>query len=163
MQWPTFLRSILPDANSPKVVNKRLEAIALACQVITRLEGWSSTAYQCPAGIWTIGWGRTGSVRPDDVTDKKTELSWLRNRLSRDYDLLPDGTVHQQAAMLSFVYNVGRGAFSQSTLLRCHARGWHSKAEQEFHKWKYANGRVLRGLVRRRQIESRLYAGEVII
>ena len=63
-------------------------------------------------------------------------------------------------AMTSFTYNVGVGAFSESTLLKYNNTEEWQMAADEFLKWVYADGEVLQGLVNRRETERSLYLSE---
>ena len=67
---------------------------------------------------------------------------------------LSDG---QFDALASFTYNLGSGALQRSTLRRVINRGNHTEAPRQLMRWVNANGRVLKGLVRRRQAEANLY------
>ena len=66
-------------------------------------------------------------------------------------------TENQFSALASFTFNVGGGAFQSSTLKRKLNRGEIESAAKEFHRWKYAGGRVLLGLVKRRRAECALF------
>ena len=64
---------------------------------------------------------------------------------------------HQFDALVSFVFNVGGRAFRGSTLLRKLNGGDYAGAAEEFRCWKYINGEVSRGLIRRRAAEEKLF------
>ena len=64
---------------------------------------------------------------------------------------------HEFDALVSFHYNTG--AIARATLTRRHRAGQKAQAAAEFARWTRAGGRVLRGLVRRREAEARLYRG----
>lgn len=64
---------------------------------------------------------------------------------------------HRFDALVSFAFNLGLGNLQASTLRRKHLRGDHKGAAKEFSRWTRAGGRVLRGLVRRRADEEKLY------
>ena len=66
---------------------------------------------------------------------------------------------HERAALVSFIYNVGSGNFAASTMRMKLNRGDRIGAAQEFPKWRRAGGVILRGLVRRRAAERRLFEG----
>lgn len=101
-----------------------VEIIDKATQLIMKWEGFSAKPYQCQAGKWTIGYGRTGiNVHEKTApTTKVAELGWLKNRIKQDLDWLrldlPDVVLNdgQWAALLSLVYNIGQGAFKVSKL-----------------------------------------------
>jgi GH24 family phage-related lysozyme (muramidase) len=111
---------------------------------------------------WTIGWGATGpGIGPGTVwTQAQCDA-----RLERDLERYAaevaaaigevPTTQAQFDALVSFHYNTG--AIARATLTRLHVAGDHAGAAREFARWKYAGGRVLKGLVRRRAAEARLY------
>ena len=68
-------------------------------------------------------------------------------------------TEGQRAALLSFIYNVGRGAFARSTMLVHINAGRMDSAASEFTRWVKAGGQVLPGLARRRAAEAKLFRG----
>lgn len=128
---------------------------------IKAMEGWRPKAYLCPAGVWTIGWGRTGGVRKGDRTTEEREIPWLLNKLSECSaqalamsPILAQHNGNRLAAIESFIYNVGPGAYRKSTLRkRVDAGDWEGAAA-EMRRWVYAGGKMLPGLVTRREIEA---------
>ena len=130
----------------------------LATKLITHYEGFHSKPYTCPAGILTVGYGRTtGSMRP---TTKEREMAWLETELRRtnlfiNKVVIPRQSPEEMAALMSFIYNVGTGAFSRSTFLKTINSG--NSRPDELLKWSLANGEVLPGLAKRRMAEYLLY------
>ena len=111
---------------------------------------------------WTIGWGATGpgigpgSVWTQQQCDARLESDVARHARDVAFALGDAPTTQAQFdAMVSFHYNTG--AIARSTLLRRHLAGDYRAAEEEFARWNRAGGRVLKGLVRRRAAEARLY------
>ena len=142
---------------------------AAAVEIITSFEGFSSEPYQCPAGVWTIGYGSTWCLDGSRVSKDTPALSedealeWVRHELNRtEYDVarLIDVplTENQFGALVSFTYNVGSGNLKASTLRQKLNRGDFEGALLEFPKWRRAGGKILRGLVRRREAEKQLFA-----
>ena len=66
-------------------------------------------------------------------------------------------TDNQFGALVSFVYNLGGGAYQASTLRRVVNRGHYHEAPAQIRRWTFAGGRKLRGLVRRRAAEAELF------
>jgi lysozyme len=66
---------------------------------------------------------------------------------------------HQEAALLSFIFNVGAGAFQRSTLRMKVNRREHEEVPLEFHRWVWSKGKKLPGLVVRRAVEASWYEG----
>ena len=92
-------------------------------EFLKQKEGWRSKAYQDDAGVWTIGYGRTGGVKPGDTTTRKAEDAWLQKRAKQEWDAVTaygkehgyDWTPGQIAALSSFRYNGGQGMLNQLT------------------------------------------------
>lgn len=111
---------------------------------------------------WTIGWGATGpGIGPGTVwtqqrCDARLESDVARHARDVAFALGDAPTTQAQFdALVSFHYNTG--AIARSTLLRRHLAGDYRAAAEEFARWNRAGGRVLKGLVRRRAAEARLY------
>lgn len=133
--------------------------------LIKRFEGFSPTAYLCPAGVWTIGYGHTAGVSEGDSVDEDTAEDFLREDLAD-----AEGAVGKYVkvplkqwqfdALVSFAFNLGAGNLYSSTLLKKVNRNPDDPAiRQEFGKWVHAGGRVLPGLVERRKAEADMYFG----
>ena len=86
-------------------------------------EGWKDKAYQDDAGVWTIGYGRTGDVKKGDTTTKAIEDPWLDTRAAEELAAVKAfGKKHnyewndgQMNALASFRYNGGQGMIDQLT------------------------------------------------
>lgn len=129
-------------------------------------EGYSSKAYLCPAGVWTIGYGHTGQVKDGDRCTREQAEEWLRQDVhvaEEDVNSLVRAKLSQNQfdALVSFVYNVGHGSFASSTLLRLLNEGRYDLAAAQFPRWVYAGGKQLNGLVARRTDERELFQGSV--
>lgn len=137
--------------------------------LIKSFEGFYSKPYICPAGVPSIGWGTTIYPNGKKVTMKDKAITeaeateYLKHDLKgaeRDVDGLTIDTITQNQfdALCSFVYNVGKGNFASSTLLKKVNKNPNDKTiAKEFAKWIYGGGKILNGLVRRRKKESELY------
>ncbi len=133
--------------------------------LIQRFEGYSSTVYICPAGHPTIGYGHV-VLDHEDFSQGLTK-SEAENLLRRDVSIaekavlrlitvpLSDG---QFDALVSFTFNLGSGALQRSTLRRVVNRQHHFDVPRQLRRWVFADGRRLKGLVRRREAESMCYA-----
>lgn len=124
-------------------------------------EGCRLKAYQDTGGVWTIGYGHTGGVKPNQVIDQNTAEILLEHDMAYAVGVvnahcLPC-TQGQFDALTDFVFNVGPSQFLTSHLYRYHVAGAYDKAAAEFPKWKYDNGQVIDGLVTRREKERELY------
>ncbi len=130
--------------------------------LIKGFEGLRLSAYQDSAGVWTIGYGHTGNVKPGDrITQAQAEellqkdTAWAQQAV-RDQVKVPLSQ-GQFDALTSFTFNLGAGALEKSTLLKKLNAGDYAGAQAEFGKWVHAGGQVLQGLVRRRAAEADLF------
>ena len=140
--------------------------------LVIGFEGYSSTPYRCAAGVWTIGYGTTRypdgrRVTGDDPECTKEQAeAWLHHELEKaERTVIRYTSIYlndlQRAALASFVYNLGSGAFRASTLRRrINSNNWEDVPYQ-LSRWNKAGGRVLRGLVRRRAAEAELWTNGV--
>ena len=130
--------------------------------LIKEFEGLRLKAYKCPGGVWTIGYGHTDGVRPGMVISERQAEDFLKAELIAFEKYLNDLRLainqNQFDALISFIYNVGTGNFTTSTLLRkVRANPQDNSIMDEFLKWVYSKGHVLPGLQRRRLAEMKLY------
>lgn len=130
--------------------------------LIKRFEGCKLTAYKCPAGVWTIGYGSTGPhVVPGVTISQERAEQLLREDLARFEEFVETkckpSTDNQFAALVSFAFNVGNGNLQTSTLRRMHTSGDYTGAAEQFARWNKAAGKVLVGLSRRQAAEAALY------
>jgi len=137
-------------------------------EIVKSFEGISLEPYLCPANVWTVGHGATvGSdgrrIDPDmePITEAEAEALLIRDLESSEgwvRRLIKTSLSENQfSALVSFTFNVGAGALQRSTLRMKLNRGEYQGAADEFPKWKFANKRILAGLVRRRAAERALF------
>ena len=136
-------------------------ALALAMATVTYFEGYEPTPYVDPVGIPTVCVGHTGGVEMERVYSEAECAALLKGDLGvafaavDKYVRVPLGDA-TRAALASFAFNVGEGAFRKSTLLRRLNVGEGAPACAELKRWVYAGGRQLPGLVKRRAAEYEL-------
>ena len=139
--------------------------------LIKSFEGCKLTAYKDIVGVWTIGYGlTTGAIQGVNVRGGMTITqaqadAYLGDVLTSFGDSILERmtrlpTDNQFGAMLSLAYNVGVGAFSKSTCLRRFNDGDLEGAAEALTWFNKAGGKVVRGLVRRREAERDLFLGE---
>lgn len=116
--------------------------------------------YICPAGYWTIGYGHLCDPKHPPITEVEAEAY-----LARDLQMALAATVRycpvlateqerRLAAIVDFTFNLGAGRLQTSTpRRRINQRDWPG-AELELRRWVYGGGKVLRGLVARREAEA---------
>lgn len=131
--------------------------------LLKQWEGLRLDAYRDVGGVWTIGYGHTGGVMPGErITEAEAEhllrddLGWAEGAVHRLVNVKL--TDNQHAALVSFVFNVGEGAFAKSTLLRKLNAGDYAAVPAELARWNKAGGQVVQGLVNRRAAEAGLWA-----
>ncbi len=142
--------------------------------LIKKFEGFSPKAYLCSAGVATIGFGSTrylngtkvklGDVlSKDNVTALKEGTALLLATLPQYEKAVNDAlgnsiNQNQFDALVSFVYNVGVGAFQKSTLLKIAKQNPNDDSIRgQFMRWNKAAGKELKGLTLRRSEEANLY------
>lgn len=135
-------------------------------RLIKRFEGLRLTAYKCPTGYWTIGWGHTYNVKPGQKITKEQAEVYLKQDLvvAEDaVDKLVSTPLNQGMydALVSFVFNLGAVRFKNSTLLRRLNQGAYDLVPDEFLRWVYGtvDGKTqkLPGLVERRTAEKEMF------
>ena len=126
--------------------------------LIKSFEGCRLTAYLCPAGVWTIGYGHTGNVKSGQKITQKQADNYLKSDLTRfekhvmSFNKIYKWTQNEFDAMVSFTYNVG--SITQLT-----ANGTRTKKQisEKILAYDKAAGKTLAGLTRRRQAEKALF------
>lgn len=139
-----------------------------ALPIIKKYEGLRLTSYLCPSGLATIGYGATfyengsrvqlGEKITIDRADSLLlmQIKLFENEVKRTVkSALND---NQLGALVSFCFNIGGGAFSKSTLAKkANANPNDPTIRAEFMRWTRGGGKVLPGLVKRREAEANLY------
>jgi len=146
------------------MIRKAVASLALSAVALVGIavhEGYEGNAYQDIVGIWTIGFGTTEGVRPNQTI---TPVAALQRKLTDVQKF--EGALKQCVtvplsqneydAYISLAYNIGSGAFCNSTLVRLLNQGQYDMACQQILRWNRAGGKVVQGLVNRRQAEYKL-------
>ena len=127
--------------------------------LIKQHEGCRLTAYRCPAGVWTIGYGHTGSDVKEGLTitpvkaEKllKSDLAKFEKHV-QNFDSKYHWNQNEFDALVSFAFNVG--SINQLTANKTRTKAQIAQAMLLYNK---ANGKVLPGLTKRRQAERQLF------
>ena len=137
--------------------------------MIKAFEGFRASPYKCSAGVPTIGYGATfypGGKKvtmTDPAITEEQAVGLLANMLVSfekyvDSYCIDTITQNQFDALVSFAYNLGPANLKASTLLKkVNINPNDESISLEFMKWVKAGGKTLKGLVRRREEESKLY------
>lgn len=132
---------------------------------IKSFEGLRLKAYDDGGGVWTIGYGSTKGVhKGDEIIEDEAEsmLVWDLNEAEDAVNMYVDVDISQNEfdALVSLVFNIGAGAFNQSTLLRLLNMGDRTGAALQFPRWCKDNGKTVQGLLNRRNKEMEMFKGE---
>lgn len=145
-----------------------MDAVEVASALCRRFEGFYPRPYLCPAGVPTIGYGATFYEDGTRVTLADAPISreradalllWhVRKIFLPGVASLCQGadTPGRVAALIDFAFNLGTGNLRASTLRRRVNAGQWEQVPAELRKWNKAGGRVLAGLVKRREAECAL-------
>lgn len=132
--------------------------------IIGNAEGCRRDPYQCPADVLTVGIGSTQAS--GQIIDKNHRYSdheiadrWAKDILTAERCVIRYGNGNQMPqgafdAMVSLTFNIGCGKMRNSTLFRLANKGYSPRLCNEFSRWIYSNGKVLNGLVTRREKEQ---------
>lgn len=132
--------------------------------LIKEFEGIKLKPYPCPGGYQTIGYGhliKDTEKFQDGISNSEAELI-----LASDISLANQALTrlvhaplnpYQRAALVSFIFNVGAGAFQASSLRQKLNRREYQATAEQFPLWVHGGGRILPGLVRRRHNEKALF------
>ena len=133
--------------------------------LIKNFEGCELTAYKCAAGVWTIGYGHTKGVQKGDVWSEDHADHMLLVELE-EYENYVNTAVNvplsqnQFDALVSWVYNLGNGNLTSSTMLKVLNSSDYAGVPAQILRWNKAGGKVLEGLTRRRQAEADMFEGK---
>lgn len=169
--WSQAGKQSEPAAPAPALPQQQGPAwLPLAANIVKEFEGLELNAYPDPGtggDPWTIGWGHTG---PEVMKGLRISLDKAEAWLASDLKVAADGMFrllsmgskwkpHQQAALISFVFNCGAGALEESTLRKRLLAGEDPAAvvRSELPRWNKGGGGVLEGLTRRRAAEVALF------
>ena len=131
-------------------------------EMLKYFEGCKLTAYQDSVGVWTIGYGHTKGVY-DGMTITQDQAEQMLLSELEEYEGYIENMVtvpltqNQFDALVVWVYNLGPTNFKNSTLLKELNAGNYNAAGQEITRWNKAGGKVLAGLVKRREAEAELF------
>ena len=151
-------------------MTKLSEALKIAYDLCVRFEGFRAAPYLDFGGVPTIGYGTvfkpdsTKVALNDEAISETTAGLWLIQTLTGSYlpavlKASPGLKTHPKklGALTDFAYNLGAARYRASTLRKLvDAQDWEGAAD-EFLKWNKSGGKVLGGLVRRREAERMLF------
>ena len=147
------------------------QAEEIALSIAKPFEGFEPNPYPDPGSggePWAIGFGSTLDASDKPVTPQTPAISYndacdlamrdMYRAFQRiESDIAASMTIHEVAAIMDFIYNVGAGNFKNSTLLRLINNKQYAMAAEQFERWDEAGGKVMAGLLRRRLAEHAVF------
>ena len=133
--------------------------------LIRFFEGLELNAYQCAAGVWTIGYGHIKTA-VEGMTISQSYADELLDGEIVEYEDYVNAAVtaplsqDQFDALVSWTFNLGNGNLNASTMLKVLNRGEYEEVPAQMKRWNKAGGKVLEGLIRRREAEANLFEGK---
>ena len=133
--------------------------------LIKKFEGCELKAYRCAANVLTIGYGSTKGVKEGDSITQEDADKLLMHEI-KEYEGYVNDLVevdleqNQFDALVSWVFNLGPAKLKSSTLLKVLNAKDYEGVPAQIKRWNKAGGKVLQGLVRRREAESLLFTGK---
>lgn len=156
--------------NSDELIGVAVDEMSLSPEGINQIcnfEGLKLSAYDDGNGVWTIGYGTTRYPNGKRVSEgDRCTLDQAKAYMQHDLKIFEraiNSSVkvplkqNQFDALVSLTYNIGVGAFKNSTLLKKLNLGDYKEAANQFDVWVNAGGKRLQGLVNRRAIEKKLF------
>ena len=133
--------------------------------LIKKFEGCELESYQDSVGVWTIGYGHTKNIKEGMTISKEQADNMLLNELDEYCEYVEkavDVTLKQCEfdALVAWTYNLGPTNLNISTMLKKLNNKEYQDVPHEIKRWNKAGGKVLQGLVRRREAESLLFQGK---
>tara|TARA_R100001509_G_scaffold130460_1_gene83821 strand:+ start:218 stop:661 length:444 start_codon:yes stop_codon:yes gene_type:complete len=133
--------------------------------LIKKFEGCELKAYKCAAGVWTIGYGSTSNVEEGmEISQERADMLLLE-----DVDVFEEAVnnlvevdleQNQFDALISWTFNLGPTNLKNSTLLKVLNNKDYEGVPAQIKRWNKAGGKVLQGLIRRREAEALLFEGK---
>jgi len=153
------------QGSSPVVAEQRMSDKGI--KLLQQFEGFRTNAYQCSAGVWTIGWGHTSAagapkVRKGMVITRQEAEVILRRDLKQYEDAVRKHvkvklTQDEFDALVSFCFNIGTNGFAASSVVRYINTGRKHLVGAGLAMWVKAGGKTSKGLVARRKMEADLF------
>lgn len=138
--------------------------------LIKKYEGCHLSAYLCPAGKWTIGYGHIGTISESGILSVTENTKIAQEQADKLFksdlkafekciNTLVKVKLNQNQfdALVSFTYNEGCANLKKSTLLKLLNQGKYQEASEQLDRWVYCRGKKLNGLIKRRQEERKLF------
>ena len=134
-------------------------------ELIKHFEGCELEAYKCAAGVWTIGYGHIKTAEEGKVIIQEEADELLVEEIVEYEDYVKAAVTvelnqDQFDALVSWTFNLGNGNLNASTMLKVVNSGDFEGVPAQIKRWNKAGGKVLEGLIRRREAEANLFEGK---
>jgi len=134
-------------------------------KLIKKFEGCELKSYQDSVGVWTIGYGHTKGVEEGQEISQDEAEEMLASELDEYEGYINDMVEcdleqHQFDALVAWVYNLGPTNLRSSTMLKRLNSNDLDDVPNQIKRWDKAGGKVLAGLVRRREAEALMFQNE---
>tara|TARA_B100001059_G_C17748281_1_gene535620 strand:- start:268 stop:777 length:510 start_codon:yes stop_codon:yes gene_type:complete len=159
------LSECIRGALAPRPIGEKMGISEEGKNLIKKFEGCELEAYKCAAGVWTIGYGHIKTAVEGMKIDQATANELFDEEMG-EYETYVNTAVNvplsqnQFDALVSWVFNLGNGNLNASTMLKVINSGDHAGVPAQIKRWNKAGGKVLDGLIRRREAEALLYEGK---
>ena len=130
--------------------------------LIKKFEGCELEAYYDAVNVLTIAYGRTKNVQAGDTCTQEQADAWLEEELHEYGGYVNDAVTvdleqNQFDALVSWVFNLGPANLKASTMLKFLNAGDYHLIPSQIKRWNKASGKVLEGLIRRREAEALMF------
>ncbi len=145
--------------------NKKMEISKEGLSLIKKFEGCELEAYKCAAGVWTKGYGSTKDVKEGDTLTQEEADKLLLHEMNEYEGYINDNVTvdlqqNQFDSLVSWVFNLGPSNLKASTMLKVLNNKDFNDVPAQIKRWNKAGGKVLQGLIRRREAEALLFEGK---
>ena len=130
--------------------------------LIKHFEGCELEAYKCAAGVWTIGYGHTHKVKEGDTCSQADADRILAEDLEEFEGYVQEAVnvplkQNEFDALVAWTYNLGPSNLRSSTMLKRLNDSRFDQIPSEMRRWNKAGGKVVNGLIRRREAGALLF------
>ena len=159
-----LFRSILEHL-TPATKETSMEISQEGLSLIKKFEGCELEAYKCAAGVWTIGYGSTNDVKEGmEISQERADILLLEDVevFEKAVNELVEVPLEQNQfdSLISWTFNLGPTNLKNSTLLKVLNNKNYDEVPTQIKRWNKAGGKVLQGLIRRREAEALLFEGK---
>ena len=159
-----LFRSILEHL-TPATKETSMEISQEGLSLIKKFEGCKLQSYKCAAGVWTIGYGSTNGIEEGmEISQERADMLLLEDVevFEKAVNELVEVPLEQNQfdSLISWTFNLGPTNLKNSTLLKVLNNKNYDEVPTQIKRWNKAGGKVLQGLVRRREAEALLFQGK---